>query len=86
MLLGTGMASTCAVIIQLWFRSQAKRSMFRRRQVSSKAATISEALVSVLWAGAAGLGIFHAALFFVPAVLVAIVMAIAWFIRPRIQG
>ena len=86
MLLGTGMASTCAVIIQLWFRSQAKRSMFRRRQVSSKAATISEALVSVLWAGAAGLGIFHAALFLVPAVLVAIVMAIAWFIRPKPQG
>jgi len=83
MLAGTGMASACAVIIQLWFRSQANRSMFRRRQVSSKVATISEALVSILWAGAAGLGILHAALFFVPAVFVAIVMAIAWFIRPK---
>ncbi|MEE9376328.1 MAG: permease [Rhizobiaceae bacterium] len=86
MLIGTALASASAVLIQLWFRSQANRSMFRRRQVSSKAATISEALVSILWAAAAGLGIMHGALFFIPAMFVIIILAIAYFIRPRREG
>ncbi len=85
MVVGTGLASATSVVIQLWFRSQANRSMFRRRQVSSRAATVSEAFVSILWAAAAGLGILHGLLFLVPVVLIAIIMGIAWAIRPRKQ-
>jgi len=40
---GVVIATTAATAIQLWFRSQAKRSQFRRRQVSSRVATFSEA-------------------------------------------
>jgi ABC-2 type transport system permease protein len=53
-MLGVAAASVSAVAIQLWFRSQARRSDFRRRQTSSKIATIAEALSSVFWAAAAG--------------------------------
>ena len=83
LVLGTALAAGSAILIQIWFRSQANRSLFRRRQVSSKAATISEALVSILWAAGAGLAIIHAALIAIPSVFVGIVMAIAWFVRPR---
>ncbi|MFM9842709.1 MAG: hypothetical protein ACKVOI_07045 [Dongiaceae bacterium] len=44
-----------ATMIQLWFRSQAKRSQFRRRQTSSRVATFSEALCSVGWAATGAL-------------------------------
>ncbi len=39
-----------AASIQLWFRSQAKRSQFRRRHTSSRIATFSEAFTSIAWA------------------------------------
>jgi ABC-2 type transport system permease protein len=39
-----------AAAIQLWFRSQAKRSQFRRRHTSSRIATFSEAFTSIAWA------------------------------------
>jgi ABC-2 type transport system permease protein len=45
-------AASSSTAIQLWFRSQAKRSNFRRRHTSSRIATIAEALVSVTWAAA----------------------------------
>jgi ABC-2 type transport system permease protein len=50
-LLGAGSAT----MIQLWFRSQAKRSQFRRRQTSSRVATFAEALCSVGWAATGAL-------------------------------
>jgi ABC-2 type transport system permease protein len=53
-MLGVSAAAVSAVAIQLWFRSQARRSDFRRRQTSSKIATITEALSSIMWAAAAG--------------------------------
>ncbi len=40
---GIVIATTAATAIQLWFRSQARRSQFRRRQVSSRVATFTEA-------------------------------------------
>ena len=46
-LLGMGAAASLATLIQLWFRAQANRSFFRRRQVSSRAATLCEAMVSI---------------------------------------
>lgn len=47
-------ASTAAISIQMWFRSAAKRSQFRRRQTASRAATFSEAFSSIFWAVTAG--------------------------------
>jgi len=53
--LGIAVASASATQIQLWFRSQAKRSQFRRRQVSSRMATFAEAFSSITWAATAAL-------------------------------
>lgn len=52
---GIAVAAVSATMIQLWFRSQAKRSSFRRRQTSSKVATLAEAFSSILWAATTGL-------------------------------
>src|SRR5262245_58654649 len=53
--LGIAVASAAATQIQLWFRSQAKRSHFRRRQISSRMATFAEAFSSITWAATAAL-------------------------------
>jgi len=53
--LGIVIASTSAIVIQLWFRSQARRGDFRRRQVSSRTATFAEAFSSITWAATAAL-------------------------------
>ncbi len=45
----------CSTMVQLWFRAQAKRAQFHRRQTSSRIATFAEALSSVGWAGTSGL-------------------------------
>ena len=50
---GIVVAAGAATSIQLWFRSQAKRSQFRRRQVSSRVATFAEAFSSIGWAATA---------------------------------
>jgi ABC-2 type transport system permease protein len=54
-LAGTAIAAASATLIQIFFRRQAKRSHFRRRQTSSRIATFAEAFVSLSWAAAAGL-------------------------------
>jgi ABC-2 type transport system permease protein len=53
--LGLACAAGSTIRIQLWFRAQTKRSLFRRRHTSSRIATFGEALVSFSWAAAAGL-------------------------------
>jgi len=53
--IGIAVASASATQIQLWFRAQAKRSQFRRRQISSRMATFAEAFSSITWAGTAAL-------------------------------
>ena len=53
--LGVTAAAASATSIQFWFRAQAKRSHFRRRQNSSLVATFAEALSSFSWAGAGAL-------------------------------
>jgi len=52
---GIVIAAACATAIQLWFRTQAKRSQFRRRQVSSRIATFAEAFSSIGWAATAAI-------------------------------
>jgi ABC-2 type transport system permease protein len=50
-----GVAAASATAIQFWFRTQAKRSQFRRRHTSSRIATFAEAFSSIAWAGTAAL-------------------------------
>ena len=52
---GIVVAAASATAIQLWFRAQAKRSHFRRRQTSSRVATFAEAFSSITWAATAAL-------------------------------
>ena len=52
---GTLVAAASATMVQLCFRTQARRSQFRRRQTSSRIATFAEAFSSIAWAGAAAL-------------------------------
>ena len=52
---GIMVSAASATLIQLWFRTQAKRKHFRRRQTSSRVATFAEAFSSISWAGTAGL-------------------------------
>ncbi|MGI9364097.1 MAG: permease [Rhizobiaceae bacterium] len=81
--IGTLLATFCAVVIQLWYRGQANRSLFRRRQVSSKTATVSEAVVSILWAAGAALAYRHGVFILPFFVLAGLVMWIAWLLRPQ---
>ena len=53
--MGIGIATASATLIQLWFRTQARRKHFRRRQTSSRIATFAEAFSSITWAATAGL-------------------------------
>ena len=52
---GIGIATVSATLVQLWFRTQARRKHFRRRQISSRIATFAEAFSSITWAATAGL-------------------------------
>ena len=53
--IGIAIATASAASIQIWFRTQARRSLFRRRQISSRIATFAEALSSISWAAAGAL-------------------------------
>src|SRR5664280_236104 len=48
-------AAASATLIQICFRTQAKRSRFRRRQTSSRIATFAEAFSSIAWAATSAL-------------------------------
>jgi ABC-2 type transport system permease protein len=52
---GIVVSAASATLIQLWFRIQARRKHFRRRQTSSRVATFAEAFSSISWAGTFGL-------------------------------
>lgn len=80
---GIAIASSCAILIQMWFKVSAKRSMFRRRQTASKAATFSEAFSSIFWAGAAGFAAAQSWFSLGFVALALITLLITAFIRPR---
>ncbi len=81
--LGIAVAAASGTMIQIWFRAQAKRSHFRRRQTSSRVATLAEALSSIAWAGTAAL-VAAGSWFAIGSALVALVtLSCAWTIRPR---
>lgn len=77
------LAAGSSTLIQIWFRSQARRRYFRRRQTSSRIATFAEAFSSVAWAAAAALGCNQSWYAIAPAVVAMLVLAGTWSIRPR---
>jgi ABC-2 type transport system permease protein len=81
-LVGLTVAAGSATAIQYWFRAQAKRSHFRRRQTSSRVATFAEALSSNGWAGAGALAVTGTWLAVVPGVMVVAMPAGVWWISP----
>jgi ABC-2 type transport system permease protein len=80
--LGIAIAAAAAVQIQWWFRSQAKRSHFRRRQTSSRAATFAEAFSSIAWAGTAALIAAGSWISLMAAICAALVLIVARAISP----
>ena len=76
-------AAGSATLVQLLFRVTSRRSLFRRRQVASRTATICEALVSIAWAGTGALLAAGSIIAFVPAVLAGLILLLAWALSPR---
>jgi hypothetical protein len=81
--LGIATAAASATLIQFWFRAQVKRSLFRRRHVSSRIATFAEAFSSITWSGAGALALVNPLLAIVPGGAALVVLAGAWSISPR---
>jgi ABC-2 type transport system permease protein len=80
---GVAVAAGSSTAIQYWFRTQARRSLFRRRQTSSRIATFAEALSSTLWAGTGALVAAGTWLAFLPGFFVVMIVAGAWLISPE---
>jgi ABC-2 type transport system permease protein len=74
-----------ATAIQLWFRVQARRSQFRRRQTSSRVATFAEAFSSIGWAATAALALSMPIAALVTGLMTVSTMAAAWKISPAGQ-
>ncbi|MDE2375878.1 permease [Bradyrhizobium sp.] len=75
--------AACATAIQLWFRVQAKRSQFRRRQTSSRLATFAEAFSSIGWAATAALLLVLPVAGLVSGAITASLVAATWKFSPR---
>ncbi len=82
-LAGIVAASASATAIQLWFRTQAKRSQFRRRQVSSRVATFAEAFSSIAFAATAAIAAVNLSLAIPPGIIALAVVAGARYLSPR---
>jgi len=80
---GIVIAAGTATSIQLWFRTKAKRSQFRRRQVSSRVATFAEAFSSIGWAATAAVAAANLWLAIAPGLVAVTVVAGAWLMSPR---
>ena len=78
----TMLAAISATAIQLWFRVQARRSQFRRRQTSSRLATFAEAFASIGWAATAALALVVPVLAIMTGFMTACMLAATWKISP----
>jgi ABC-2 type transport system permease protein len=81
--LGVIVATLSAAAIQLWFRVQAKRSQFRRRQTSSRLATFAEAFCSIGWAATAALAVTIPIAAVFSGAMTAAILAVTWKISPQ---
>jgi ABC-2 type transport system permease protein len=80
---GVMVATVSATAIQLWFRVQAKRSQFRRRQTSSRLATFAEAFSSIGWAATAALALAIPVAAVISAAMTCAIVAVTWKLSPR---
>ena len=80
---GIIIAAASATAIQLWFRVQARRSQFRRRQTSSRLATFAEAFSSIGWAATAALALSLPVAALVTAMMTASILTATWRLSPR---
>src|ERR1700680_45982 len=76
-------AAASATAIQLWFRIQARRSQFRRRQTSSRLATFAEAFSSIGWAATAAPAVALPLAPLISGLRRAGILAATWKISPR---
>jgi ABC-2 type transport system permease protein len=81
--IGIAIGATSATAIQFWFRMQAKRSQFRRRQTSSRLATFAEAFSSIGWAATAGLVLVMPLAALVCGLMTAAIVAGTWKLSPQ---
>jgi ABC-2 type transport system permease protein len=81
--LGILIAAGSATAIQLWFRVQARRSQFRRRQTSSRLATFAEAFSSIGWAATAALALAAPVIAVVSGLMTLGIVAATWKMSPR---
>jgi ABC-2 type transport system permease protein len=81
--IGVAIAAASATSIQLWFRVQAKRSQFRRRQTSSRLATFAEAFTSIGWAASAALALAVPIAAIISGVMTTTLLAATWKLSPR---
>jgi ABC-2 type transport system permease protein len=79
---GVTLAAASATAIQLWFRVQARRSQFRRRQTSSRLATFAEAFASIGWAATAALALLTPVLAVMTGLMTACMLVATWKISP----
>ena len=84
--LGVAAASLSSTMIQIWFRAQAKRSSFRRRQTSSRIATFAEAMSSIFWAATAGLAAAGSWFAILPGILALGALGGVRLVRPKPEG
>jgi ABC-2 type transport system permease protein len=80
---GVIIAAATATAIQLWFRVQARRSQFRRRQTSSRFATFAEAFSSIGWAATAALALSIPVAAGISGLMTLGLLAATWKISPR---
>ncbi len=80
--LATIAAAISATCIQLWYRVQARRSQFRRRQTSSRIATFAEAFSSIGWAATAVFAIVLPVAGAISGLLTIGVVVLAWTLSP----
>lgn len=80
---GVMVGAASATAIQLWFRVQAKRSQFRRRQTSSRLATVAEAFSSIGWAATSALTLAMPLAAVTSGLMTAAIVGATWKLSPR---
>lgn len=83
--LGAFIACLSSIFVQIMFRTRARRNQFARRQGASKFATLTEALASVCWAGAAGLAVANPIIGLIGTLPALLILAIVWLTRRNIE-
>ena len=84
--LGILTAAAAATLIQICFRTQARRSQFRRRQTSSRIATFAEAFSSIAWAATSALAAAESWFAVFPALIAIAILAGVRIISPSDQA